>query len=454
MRILDSDFNEQPALLKQLQTIPSHDREVVLKQVVAQEVKKALELSNDAPMEEQQTFNSMGMNQLAALKLKDSLQDLTAKVFPDKILFNFLNIEKLTDFLMVELALNDSISIGSRENLSENTATPIFFPRDYSEWFPLRCEQAIFWLCRRINSLNAINLAHCIDQKLDIKLLKKALNYTMNRHPMCKVQFGIFRMQQRYVDKVKNNIECIKLAPGVDELAILQEYQIKQFIKNPIKLNKAPLLKVTLLSSADGNRNYIILCAAHIISDFHSLVILYKTLMRAYKSYLQHDESSLTLPEYNVYYDHLISETICLNNHATELVKFWEQYTKNATRFELPLSIMNFKRSYQYDNMITQHWDSELVSKLKATCSQHNISLTLLFVALSGLLSACYANTDKSYIYSAASGRKDKLLEHVVGYLYVLNGAFQLIPMQRYLIIYRIFWMKQKPPHNINMLQQ
>ena len=300
---------------------------------------------------------------------------------------------------------------------TEKEAQSIIFPRDYNEWFPLRCDQVIFWLCKHLNGANAINIAYRTNEKLDIKLLKKALTYTINKHPMCKVQFANFKMQQRYVENVEADIECIKLTPGINEIEALKKYQINLYTNNPINLNKAPLLKVKVLSSVDGNRDYIILCIAHIISDFSSILIIYQTLLDSYYNYLQKNDKNLTLPDYNEAYNHIILGKIQLNQEIAEMVNFWEKYTKNAPRLEFPLSIMSFKRSYKYDNMVAQHLPSEIISKLKERCAQNNISLNMTFIALSGLLFACYSNTNTSYIYSAGSGRNNKTTQRVVGYL-------------------------------------
>jgi acyl transferase domain-containing protein/thioesterase domain-containing protein/acyl carrier protein len=94
-------------LLKRLRETASDEREVVLREILTQEIKRVLGLPPTQEINEEAGFFEMGMDSLMALELKNRLQNLMGKTLPQTLSFDYPTLGKLSAYLNEDIGVTE-----------------------------------------------------------------------------------------------------------------------------------------------------------------------------------------------------------------------------------------------------------------------------------------------------------------------------------------------------------
>lgn len=144
-------------------------------------------------------------------------------------------------------------------------------------------QERYYFLSRTFPESAAFNLPACMEivGSLDRDCLRKALSVLAARHEAFRTRFEdragkIFQVIEPKVDFHLEIVELTGSSPDKLQKALLAES------RKPFDIGACPLLRAKLF--ADGDSNFLVLTAHHIVADGHSIGVIERELWKAYEA--------------------------------------------------------------------------------------------------------------------------------------------------------------------------
>jgi acyl transferase domain-containing protein/NADPH-dependent curcumin reductase CurA/acyl carrier protein len=109
------EAKQKSVLLEQLQAAPAEQKKPLLQKALLNALQQVLNLSNANMVREDKGFFEMGMDSLMALEFKNRIQFLLNIHIANSVVFDYPNLQALTDYLMSTLKLTQAETIAKPE---------------------------------------------------------------------------------------------------------------------------------------------------------------------------------------------------------------------------------------------------------------------------------------------------------------------------------------------------
>ena len=256
-----------------------------------------------------------------------------------------------------------------------------------------------------------------VEGELDKFALERAFQKLINRHESLRTCFEFINGEpvQRILPAVEFTIEyCEAERTKINQV-------MAKFVK-PFDLNKAPLLRIRLVSSGI-NEHILMFDMHHIISDGISLGILIRELAETY-------QGKELLPLQIQYKDYAVWQ----NEMAkTDKLKQAESYW--VERFQGELPVLNLPLDYprpafqsSEGNRFEFTIEAELTWGLKELAQRTNTTLYMILLAGFNLVLSRYTGQEDIIIGSPVAGRSHADLQNIIG-MFVNTLAIRNYPV-------------------------
>ena len=286
--------------------------------------------------------------------------------------------------------------------------------------YPISSTQKQLWILSQFEGgTEAYNISIAIKIKgvLDRDKLQESFQLLMQRHEILRTHFklndkGII---EQFIGNANVNDYSIEeaefLAGENQESEILDYIQAKN--SEPFDLQKAPLIKICLIKTAD-NEHIVFFSMHHIIGDGWSLEIIINDVMHFYNK-LVHQEK-VHQEELKIQFKDFV---FWRNNQKEDYIKS-EQYWLEQFKGELPvLNIPSLKSrplTKTFNGSKASHQFSNAFSnELKAFAKSHDATLFMVLLSTINVLLYTYSSQEDIIIGTPLSGRNHPDTENLIG---------------------------------------
>lgn len=288
------------------------------------------------------------------------------------------------------------------------------------DYYQLTPSQHRLWLLSQLEGGNiAYNMSGALVFKgeLNVELFKKAFHLLIEKHEILRTYFKVNEEGEvhQYIvnrDALNFDVEFIDFKENTEEEI---DIYIHQQQGRPFDLNKAPLLRGSLLLKAD-NEWLFSFVMHHIIGDGWSLELLMSDIIKTYKNLLENvdyrgQKLSVQYKDYSAWLQLQLKEKEYENSKAYWLNKF---------QGELPvLDLPCFKKRpivKTYEGSTLNHqFSKEFFGKVKQFSKNHGV--TVFMTLMAGINNLLYRYTDQEDIIigTPIAGREHPDLENQIG---------------------------------------
>ncbi len=245
-----------------------------------------------------------------------------------------------------------------------------------------------------------------IEGILDIERLKQSFKKLIKRHESLRTYFCIYEdeIMQVVQEEVDFDIGFIDISEKPETTP-----DIKSFIR-PFELDKAPLLRATLVKTAE-DRHLLIIDMHHIISDGMSMNVIIEEFAQIYEGQ--------SLPELKIQYKDYAAWQNDL--FKSDSIKKQEDYWKKVFKGDIPVLDM----PYDYTRPLIQNFEGDRINfsvdpgtakKLKELASKTETTLYMVMLAAYNILLSKYAGQEDIVVGSPVAGRHHSDLQSIVGF--------------------------------------
>ncbi|WP_281819884.1 non-ribosomal peptide synthetase, partial [Vallitalea longa] len=337
------------------------------------------------------SFFELGGHSLRASILVKQIYMCFKKTIPLRTIFLMPTIKQIAQVLST--MHNDDIEI-----------IDIAHKKDY---YPLSSAQKRLYTLQQLEegttSYNIPNIVE-IQGTIEEECLQNAFKKLLDRHETLRTSFEIVNDEpvQMIHDEIDACVEVIEI-----EEKDIQE-TIKSLIK-PFELNKAPLIRVTLIKVSDG-KSLLMYDIHHIISDGISMKILVEEFMKLY--------SKKELPQLTRQYKDY-SEW---QNKLIESKEFKKEKAYWLDMFSGNIPVLNMSSDYtrpavkKYDGRdIEVELNIDVVKKLKKLSGDTGTTMYMILMAAFNVLMSKYSNQEDIVVGTPIAGRSHIDLEGIIG---------------------------------------
>ncbi|PKM96397.1 MAG: hypothetical protein CVU84_01400 [Firmicutes bacterium HGW-Firmicutes-1] len=278
-------------------------------------------------------------------------------------------------------------------------------------------QQALWYLFKEAPDSIAYNLAFPlkIKSKLDIKALRRSFQKLVNRHHSLRTTFSdrdgepvqtVHGYQQVYFKEL--------------DVADLSEEQLYDTAlkthRQPFDLEKGPLFRVHLFCKED--HDILLICAHHIISDFHTLLLMNEELWELYKGEVSGDNTLSSLGEIQ-YIDFVNKQKKTVESTMNEEHwAFWKDKLQGElSTLSLPIDKPRPPVQTYNGSSIPFTINKEMTKALKKCAVEEGVTLFVMLQAVLQLFLHRYSGQDDIIVGIPVSGRSQPNFDQIVGYL-------------------------------------
>ena len=243
-----------------------------------------------------------------------------------------------------------------------------------------------------------------IDGELSRTRLELAFSDLITRHEALRTSFAAF--DDKVVQKISENVDfAIEFSETTEENIT---DVIKAFIR-PFALNTAPLLRVSLVKTAE-NRHYLLTDMHHIISDGVSLSILRSEFIALYKG-LELKNQRLQYKDFSHWQNEFLKSEKLL-----EQEQYWlEQFSDEIPVLNLPLDYTRpAVHSFAGDSVSFQ-LNRETTEKLRRLSKTSGATMYMILLSAISILLSKYSGQEDIIVGSPIAGRPHVDLEQIIG---------------------------------------
>ncbi|MCK5197924.1 MAG: amino acid adenylation domain-containing protein [Spirochaetales bacterium] len=247
-------------------------------------------------------------------------------------------------------------------------------------------------------------LSLTIEGRLDIPALQKAFNLLMERHDVFRSLFIHEELKHPrqivLADRTgKIRLEDIRSLAAERKSMFLTNFE-KEDRASGFHLSRGPLARLSVVHLKD--REYrCIFSFHHIIMDGWCLGIVLKELFGSYHGFMEGNTPELPKPtQFKSYIDWLGHQS------REEAEEFWQEYLKGYERIaEIPGNEVPGQSSSYNLKEYEFSFNETLTEQMNTFSNKHQITLSILFQTLWGLVLQKYNRTDDVVFGAVVSGR-------------------------------------------------
>ncbi|MEM8670327.1 MAG: amino acid adenylation domain-containing protein [Planctomycetota bacterium] len=278
-------------------------------------------------------------------------------------------------------------------------------------------QQGLWYSYRRDSSQASFNvfLPSRVRSPLDLKALRSAIEFLVDRHPCLRTTFTDqgTHLRQQVHDKLPPEFAVI-------DARYLNDEQLRQCVieetQRPFDLEKGPLLRLIVWARSEDDL-VVLASTHHIVVDFWSLVLLLNELRQVYPCYVEN--RSPKLPPSNGNYRSFVSrqQKLLTNAVGQRMRDYWLRTLKGvptvlnwATDFERPDSFTG-RASVQ-----TLRFPAETVGRIIEVAKEAKTTTSAVVLAAVEAFIARSTGQSSFMIGSPFSGRSQRQFEQTVGF--------------------------------------
>ncbi len=381
------------------------DRFAKLRTFFLDELAKIMGLASEE-LDPTQPLNSMGLDSLMAIELKNNVETRLGVVLP---MARFMEGPSVADLAVQVAALLD-------ETDEPSPAVPA--AQQQAGRLPLsHGQQALWFLYQLAPRSTAYNIADAVRIRgsLDLSSLEKTIADLVARHGAFRTTFHADqgRPYQTVHDVRPTPLEIVP-ASGWTEEQIAQ--RIGEEVHRPFDLESGPLFRVVLLGVSE-NEHVLVFALHHIIADFWSLVACTDEFRQLYDHHANRQPLALQEKRYS-YADFIHWQSDLLQSeHGDQHWNYWhEQLSGELPILELPTDRPRPPLQTFQGTLAFRWLDESLTGQLKSLAEQRGATLNMVLLAAYQLLLHRYSGQDDLVVGLPTSGRSRADFSSIVGY--------------------------------------
>ncbi|NIM15654.1 MAG: amino acid adenylation domain-containing protein, partial [Candidatus Aminicenantes bacterium] len=311
---------------------------------------------------------------------------------------------KLTPELLAQLKEHKEAIIQFLRKAQRGDEYEAIKPVERKEYYALSSAQKrLYFIQQMVPETTAYNIPMSIslDTDSDSEKLESILVQLVARHESLRTSFHMVDEEpvQRIHDKVEVRVKEEALSPGT---------LYERFVQ-PFDLSQAPLLRVGLVKTGEGEFAFLI-DMHHIITDGTSQEILNRELMELYTG----EEPEPLRLQYKDYSEWQNSET------RKAAVRGQEEYWLQTFAEEIPLLALptDYPRPPTRDfsgSHVEFHLEKSRVSRLKSTAEDFGATLYMVLLAIFNVFLAKLSGQEDIVIATPAAARRHAHLKNIIG---------------------------------------
>ncbi|MFC7440508.1 amino acid adenylation domain-containing protein [Laceyella putida] len=286
---------------------------------------------------------------------------------------------------------------------------------------PLSPAQQRLWLFYQLQPGSTVyNLPTAVRLRgsLHMEILKKSIQYVVERHEILRTTFSIQQGQPVQIVHAANEMtmpftDLSRLEPDEREQALrrLKEKEATQ----PFDLGKGPLLRLYLIR-LEKEENVLLFNMHHIISDGWSMGIFVREVTECYRALMYGKKAAL--PDLPLQYaDFAVWHQDWLKGEQPEQERReWLERLQGVPVLQLPTDRPRPKRQTYRGGRRRVDWPAELLTRLKAFCRQEGVTLFMTLLAAYKVLLYRYSGQTDFAVGSPVAGRIRPELEKLIGF--------------------------------------
>jgi acyl carrier protein len=400
---VDDEDNFSPSYLL---TLGAEQRKILLEQYLRGQLARVLRV-NTSKLESHQALSSLGIDSLASIELKNSIEtqlgvDLSFTIFLEEATLARL-VTQLDFQLTSESFSSPAILSLAREGSAEQ---PLSFG-----------QQALWFLHELAPESTAYHIAAAVRVRttVDAAGLQRAFQALVDRHPSLRTTFTA--PQGEPLQRIHEYMEIwFKAEDSSSWTETVLSSRLTENTQRPFNLEEGPLLRVNLFTQSE-REHILLLVAHHIVADFWSLSVLVNELGMLYSAERTGVTAQLA-PLVVEYPDYVSWQAEMLSSPTGG--RLWEYWQKQLAG-ELPA--LNLPNDRPRPPVQTYHGASrsfklsaDLTERLNTLSRNHGVTLYMTLLAAFQLLLNRYTGQEDILVGSPTTGRTKPELAGLIGY--------------------------------------
>ncbi|MBV9787979.1 MAG: hypothetical protein JOZ51_07400 [Chloroflexi bacterium] len=374
-----------------------------------------------------ENFFELGGHSLLAVKVTHDIHDALGVLLPMRVLFD--------DATIAGLAAR--IEAGHQQPLHSYGRAPI--PQlPPQPWYTISHAQRRLLIVDQADRTRRAYLQPeiwTIEGALDVDALERAFKMLVERHEILRTAFPFVQGDYR---QVIHDADCFHLrridAHQQPDQATLLEQIYHAERTTPFDLDRAPLLRVTLIQTAD-DRAVLVLTSHHVILDGWSEGILYRELALAYEAFRQ--DAAPELPPLQIQYkDYAAWHNALIESGAfdADLAYFQQRFAEGVPPAPIQTDRPRPKEFSYHGDILAFHFAQEHAEALRELAKRSNASLFMISFSALVLLLASYRKQREIVVGTVTTGQIHPDMQNLIGFFVnTLPLRFHVDPATTYL---------------------
>ncbi|MGI9474539.1 MAG: amino acid adenylation domain-containing protein [Rubripirellula sp.] len=395
---VDQDFR------RQLISAGETDRRSMLREYFKRQLAVIMGLSDEC-LDEEQPLNSMGLDSLMAIELKNQVETRLGVVLPMARFMEGPSVASLAT-AVAQLVVERDVSSLADQHDEGRDRFPLSFGQQ-SLWFLHRLapESAAYHICDAVR----------VQGPLSMEVLQKTTQSIVDRHAAFRTTFH--DDQGRPFQKVHDSWPVAIDTIDAGEWSQSQiDAAVTDHLSQPFDLESGPLLRVTVFA-IDDQTHVLLFCVHHIVADFWSLVACTQEFKEIYTALRAGQE--LQVPTSTIDYGRFVQwqQDMLASDEGRQHWEYW----KDQLAGELPVLDLPTDRArpqvQTFKGDLAFRWlDSELTARLRQLAEEQGATLNMLLLAAYQLLLHRHSGQDDVIVGLPTSGRARAEFSPLVGY--------------------------------------
>lgn len=361
---------------------------------------------NSSDLDEEQPLNTMGLDSLMAIELKNQVETRLGVVLPMAKFMEGPSVASLAEVVAALVVKEREVTSLAEQHDDQRDSFPLSFGQQ-SLWFlhKLAPESGAYHICDAVHVHGPLHL----DQ------LRETTQRIVDRHAAFRTTFH--DEQGRPFQRVHEEWPVTVRQVDASELSDLEiDAAVTEDLNQPFDLETGPLLRVTVFEKSDQS-HVLLFCVHHIVADFWSLVACTQEFMEIYSKLRVQQEPSL--PALTIDYGSFVDWQREMLDSA-EGQKHWE-YWREQLSGELPVLELPTDRDrpavQTFRGNLAFGWlDETLTKQLRRCAEDQGATLNMLLLAAYQVLLHRYSGQDDLIVGLPTSGRARAEFSPLVGY--------------------------------------
>ena len=404
----DESSSENSFIRSALLTVSSEkERRALLQLYLTREIIRVLKISA-ARLDVQQPLTSFGIDSLAALELKGSLESELGVSLSIESFFQNQSISQLVVNLLAELTSSTDRPLSMLPRIEDSVTE-----------YPLSHGQAAMWFLHQLSPDSAaynISFVVRICSEFDEAALLRTFRALLNRHEILRTVYKV--RGNDLVQEIQANIEINLNTTDASNWSVAElKDRAAELSARPFNLERGPVCRLDLFRRSTSDA-VLLLTVHHIAIDFWSLGVLLDELRLIYPAQVRGGGTPLPPrpPQYATYVQWQ-AETLA-GQRRQQLKTYWQKQLSG----KLPVLVLPTDRprppvqtyrgsSHQFKIA------EELTRRLRELANAEGTTLYVTLLAVFYVLLHRYTNQEDILIGSFMAARSRPEFEGTVGFL-------------------------------------